>query len=118
MCVQGEQLSIQWAKQSGLLPEGRATQDGAGLLIITQVGKSTDSSVVMLMLISKTPRCKRLTLEHTCAQQLLDSLLSRKGKNWWWVAGHTTGEMEVETTVEDHMVEDHSEPPWSSHLKT
>ena len=30
---QGEQLSIQWAKQSGLLPEGRASQDGAGLLI-------------------------------------------------------------------------------------
>ena len=36
--LQGEQLSIQWAKQSGLLPEGRASQDGAGLLIITQVG--------------------------------------------------------------------------------
>ena len=40
--LQGEQLSIQWAKQSGLLPEGRASQDGAGLLIITQVGSDTD----------------------------------------------------------------------------
>jgi len=44
--AQGEQLSIQWAKQSGLLPEGRATQDGAGLLIITQVQEADSGTYV------------------------------------------------------------------------
>jgi len=44
--AQGEQLSIQWAKQSGLLPEGRASQDGAGLLIITQVQEADSGTYV------------------------------------------------------------------------
>ena len=73
----------------------------------------------MLVLISNTTRCKRLTLGRMSAQQLLASLLSRKEKSWWWVVGHMTGEMEVETTVEDHMgEEDHLELPWSSHPRT
>ena len=43
---QGRPLSLQWAKQSGLLPAGRATDDGAGLLIITQVQEADSGTYI------------------------------------------------------------------------
>ena len=88
--LQGEQLSIQWAKQSGLLPEGRASQDGAGLLIITQVGSDTDKHLALLA----PSRCKRRIPERMCAQRQPGSLSLRREKSWWWVEEPMLGAVE------------------------